>query len=119
MTTAKKPTVDEYLRKCRDECVSRLADKSFFGGDSLQLNALRIETLRDMSPRCGEKMPAHWSDSAKNRGWGIWIMSGGTADVFGHCNADCPLRNFFLRSAPYKHLRELAAPEPQEAADAS
>lgn len=115
MTTAqKKLTAEEYLQKCRDECGCRLADKSLFAKDSLQRNALRIETLRDMSPRCGEKMPAHWADSVKKRGWGIWIMSGGTAEVFGYCNAECPLRNFFLRSAPYKHLRELAAPEPEE-----
>ena len=57
MTTAqKKIAVDEYLQKCRDECGCRLADKSLFAKDSLQQNALRIETLRDMSPRCGEKM---------------------------------------------------------------
>ena len=108
----KKLTVEEYLQKCRDECSSRLADKSFFYPDSLQQNALRVETLRDMSPRCGEKMPEHWHKDAKARGWGMWIFSGGTAAVFGHCDSDCPLRNFFLRTAPYKHLRKLAAPEP-------
>lgn len=110
-SSKKKITVHEYLQKCREECGNRLADKSFFEPDSLQRNALRVEALRDMSPRCGMKMPEHWAESVKERGWGLWIFSGGTAEVFGHCDGNCPLRNFFLRTAPYKYLRELAAPE--------
>jgi len=104
-----KITATEYLQKCMDECSDKLADPYFFSSNTLQKNALRVESMRDMSPRCGLKMPEHWPDDVKNRGYGIWLYSGGTAEVFGHCSyADCPRRNGFLRQAPWKHLRKLA-----------
>jgi len=100
---------NEYLKKCMDNCSDKLSDPSFFAGNKLQSNALRGEGLRDISPRCGCKMPAQWSDGAKRRGWGMWIFSGGTAEVFGHCRyTDCPRRNEFLRTAPRKEIRKLA-----------
>ena len=98
-----------YLKKCMDECGDKLSDPSFFADDSPQCNALRVENMRDMSPRCGHKLPEHWNEAAKKRGWGRWIYSGGSASVFGHCvYSDCPLKEFFLRHAPLKSIRDLA-----------
>lgn len=98
----------EYLQKCMNNCTSRIAEECFFKENDLQRNALRVESLRDMSPRCGEKMPEHWHEDVKKRGWGIWIFSGGSASVFGYCDANCPRKNEFLRTAPYKGIRALA-----------
>lgn len=104
-----KMIANEYLQKCMAECGEKLADPSYFSGNDRQQNTLRVEILRDMSPRCGLKMPEHWHADAKRRGWGMWIFSGGTAEVFGHCSyADCPMRNSFLRHAPQKHIRKAA-----------
>jgi hypothetical protein len=101
--------VTEYLRQCAANCTSRLAEPCFFGRDTLQQNTLRVESLRDMSPRCGEKMPEHWHEDVKRRGWGIWVFSGGSVSVFGHCTLDdCPRKNEFLRTAPNKKIRALA-----------
>jgi hypothetical protein len=97
-----KPTADiqEHLKRCRENCVSRLSDPAFFDENSLQKNALRVEGLRDMSDRCGEKPPEHWSEGAKRRGWGMWVFSGGSASVFGHCElASCPRLTEFMRWA--------------------
>ena len=103
-----KMTADEYLAQCRMSCCDRLADPELFGTNNLQTNALRVESIRDTGPRCGQKPPSHWADGAKARGWGAWCYSGGSAAVYGHCDADCPMKDFFLRHAPYKHLRALA-----------
>lgn len=102
-------SVEDYLIKSQKECSDRFTEPSFFAQNDLQNNALRVESLRDITPRCGKKMPEHWPESVKKRGWGIWIFSGGTAEVFGFCSLkDCPKREFFLRSSPYKHIRKEA-----------
>lgn len=106
------PAALEYLQNCQTYCSDRISDPSLFTPDSIQQNALRVETLRDISPRCGRKPPEHWHAETKNRGWGTWVFSGGCPSVFGPCSlAACPMRNFFLKSAPQKHIRKLAATE--------
>lgn len=101
-----------YLAQCMNNCSDKLSDPHLFNPNSLQRNALRVETLRDISPRCGLKMPEQWSDGAKQRGWGMWIFSGGSASVFGHCDyRNCPLKNWFLQTAPRKEIRALATEE--------
>ena len=55
-----------YLQKCMNDCTSRIAEECFFQENDLQRSALRLESLRDMSPRCGEKMPEHWHEDVKN-----------------------------------------------------
>ena len=68
---------------------------------------MRVEFMRDKSDRCGMKMPEHWSKEVKKRGWGIWVYSGGDPSVFGFCNLnDCPLMEFFKRTAPNKKDKE-------------
>lgn len=53
-------------------------------------NALNIE-MGTPAARCLNKKPSHWpKDSSALR----WIASGGSALVFGPCNADCPLKVF-------------------------
>jgi len=101
-----KVTVEEYLKKSREECGDRI-DLSLHDLDQNQSNALRVEALRDKCDRCGNKPPEQWSDSAKKSGWGRWVFSGGSPSVFGVCQLnECPKREFFLRHAPYKHIRE-------------
>jgi hypothetical protein len=57
-------------------------------------------------------MPSQWSESAKRRGWGLWLFSGGTASVFGHCDNNCPRRDEFIQTAPKKAWRNKPLPEP-------
>jgi len=95
-------TIEEYMSKCRINCNDRISESCFFEENGLQKNALRVETLRDTTPRCGLKMPNQWHESVKRRGWGMWVFSGGSASVFGHCNHDCPRRTEFIRTAPKK-----------------
>ena len=94
---------NSYITNCREHCSSRI--DSGFMADARQSNALRVETLRDTSPRCGMKPPAQWSEGAKRQGWGLWVMSGGSPSVFGHCDQDCPMRGFWAKTAPTKRLR--------------
>lgn len=108
MTERQQQMVKDYLTNCMNNCSDKLTEPSFFSPDSLQRNALRVETLRDMSPRCGLKMPEHWHEDVKRRGWGIWIFSGGCASVFGHCEYyNCPRKKWFLQTAPRKEIRAL------------
>ena len=101
--TAAAAAYAAYIQNCREYCSSRI--DSGFNADSRQANALRVETLRDRSPRCGMKPPAHWAEGAKAQGWGLWVMSGGSPSVFGHCDQECPMREFWARTAPTKRLR--------------
>lgn len=56
----------------------------------LQRNALRVEIFTPES-RCILKMPEHWPEGAKKLGGLRWIMSGGSAFVFGVCTPNrCP-----------------------------
>lgn len=55
----------------------------------LQKNALRIEVFTPAT-RCLLKLPEHWSKGAKHPGALRWIGSGGSALVFGTCDANCP-----------------------------
>jgi len=96
--------LNAYIQNCREYCSSRIDNG--FAPSSRQANALRVETLRDESPRCGMKPPEQWSDGAKSHGWGLWVMSGGSPSVFGHCDQDCPMREFWVRTAPTKRLRD-------------
>ena len=105
-------TFDEYMAKCREHCTDRLAEACFFEENGMQKNALRVETLRDTSPRCGLKIPSQWNESAKRRGWGLWLFSGGTASIFGHCDNNCPRRAEFIQTAPKKAWRNEPRPEP-------
>lgn len=99
-------TFNDYIDSCIKHCTSRL-DELMFDADEKQSNAIRVESLRDKSDRCGSKMPEHWSKEVKQRGWGIWIFSGGSPSVFGHCQKnDCPMMRFFIKSAPRKKWRE-------------
>lgn len=88
-----------YLRACMDYCDEKLSDQSFFGHNSLQVNALRVESMRDTSPRCGLK-PEHGSEAWKKdilkRGWGIWIFSGGGASVLVIAISKNALVNIFF-----------------------
>ena len=104
---------EDYLKKCMSECGDKI-DPSLHTSDSIQKNALRVETIRDKCARCGNKIPKQWSEGAKKAGWGRWIFSGGPVSVFGACEShNCPKINFFLRHAPYKHLRNMALDSPQ------
>jgi hypothetical protein len=110
-------TVYDYLDSCRENCSDRISDKALFGGDALQANALRVESMRDTSPRCGLKPPIHWAQGAKDRGFGMWCYSGGSAAVYGHCACDmrdCPKLQSFLRTAPRAELRKYAAQAGEE-----
>lgn len=98
-------TFDEYMTKCRENCTNKLAEACFFEENGMQKNALRVESLRDMTPRCGLKVPEQWHESAKQRGWGLWVFSGGSASVFGYCDNDCPRKNEFIQTAPQKQWR--------------
>ena len=54
---------------------------------TLQKNALRVETIGVMD-RCSLKMPAHWSQAARDRAWND-IVNGFVLD-FGYCSGNCP-----------------------------
>lgn len=103
------PNTDEqfrvYIHKCQDNCSSKIP-ADFYENDSMQHNALRVEVLRDKCVRCGEKPPEHWPDAAKNRGWGLWVFSGGSPSVYGACEyRNCPMMDFFIKTAPKKEWR--------------
>ena len=101
----KDVSFDDYMMQCVKDCTNRICEPCFFSENGLQKNALRVEILRDMTPRCGLKMPEHWHESVKQRGWGLWVFSGGSASVFGHCDNDCPRKKEFIRTAPKKQWR--------------
>lgn len=95
----------EYILKCQQDCGQRIP-VNFYHDDSLQRNALRVEALRDKCVRCGMKPPEQWHESAKQRGWGLWVFSGGNPSVYGACEfRDCPMLDFFIRTAPRKAWR--------------
>ena len=97
-----------YIVQCLENCDQRIP-LDFYENDSMQSNALRVETLRDKCVRCGMKPPEHWAQSAKDRGWGLWVYSGGSPSVYAPCDiSDCPRKEFFIRTAPIKAWRELA-----------
>ena len=101
----KDTSFDDYMIQCVKNCTNRICEPCFFSENGLQENALRVESLRDMTPRCGLKVPEQWHESAKQRGWGLWVFSGGSASVFGYCDNDCPRKNEFIRTAPKKQWR--------------
>lgn len=95
-----KMTAEEYLLKCQEYCSRRLTDPAFFAE-----NDSNVEII----PRCGYKTPEHWTQEEQNRWW-AWIYCGGTIEGFGYCDLkDCPMHEAFLRTAPYKHIRNLVA----------
>lgn len=83
--------------------------------DHLQTNALRCEVIRPMA-RCILKVPEHWPKAAKERGGASWILSGGSALVFGYCDSDCPEKDNMTMSP--KQAREFLGLNQTEMAEA-
>lgn len=73
----------EYVWPSQKPCQSRWeAPPSRYKGSHVRLEWI------DPSPKCINKKPSHWPESASAL---RWLGSGGDGVVFGNCNRDCPL----------------------------
>ena len=84
---SEKVSMSEYFKKFKANCPYLYKEDM----PPRPVNGLNIE-IGPPQDRCGLKLPAHWPQGARNRGAARWVLSGGSALIFGCCDInDCGL----------------------------